>query len=449
MRGLFGVFNPREIQDTKNIIASRNERDLNYYASKPLPESFDVVIYSDSDFTGQSATQTVGNSNPRHPSNFKWYRVKSLAGHNDMLPEPSDSSGADRQANIQAFFQGYYPLNESPPNDSPLPKEGDVWSAILEGGNLVRLDKYIRGGETTLGSSIAEASSAINNSNNTTTVGQSTTRNATPAEIPADIEKDTKVIIYNSKGNKKQFTIVERPKMKKFMPPDTWDAQDIVATDKALMDLIKSGEGKYNAANLSEGAAPKVKMIYSFGHTAWIADGKISENKQDYPEQKILTDLTIAELKFLQGPRISDSERNLDLRSIAAAGAYQCMPATMTGGYYELAGLTDSDKFSPLNQDKIALILLYKKQRRLGEYLLGKNVSLDKAQDGLAGEWASIANSKGKSPYEGDGANKARTTGKHSYENVRKLLKAARDYNVANNRTSLEIIFTYVKGITK
>lgn len=183
MKGLFGVFNPREIQDTKNIIASRNERDLNYYASKPLPESFDVVIYSDSAEPGQTATSTTGNSNPRHPSNFKWYRVKSLAGHNDMLPEPSDSAGNVREANIQTFFQGYYPLNEA-----QLPQDGDVWSAILEGGNLVRLDKYIRGGESTKSSSAAatgetpsgEASSAINNSNNTTTLGQVPT-----TEIPA------------------------------------------------------------------------------------------------------------------------------------------------------------------------------------------------------------------------------------------------------------------------
>lgn len=167
MKGLFGIFNPRELQDTKNRIASRNERDLNDYASKPLPESFDVVIYSDSAETGQTATSTVGNSNTRHPSNFKWYRVKSLAGHNDMLPEPSDSSGVDREANIQVFFQGYYPLNET-----NHPKEGDVWSAILEGGNLVRLDKYIRDGEITRRASSNSKIKEVDNSNDKKTVGE-------------------------------------------------------------------------------------------------------------------------------------------------------------------------------------------------------------------------------------------------------------------------------------
>ena len=163
----------------------------------------------------------------------------------------------------------------------------------------------------------------------------------------------------------------------------------------------------------------------------------------------MVSKLTFNELEALQGPYVNDGKRNVDLRTIAAAGAYQCMPATIKGGYYQKAGLNGGDEFSPLNQDKVALILLYDKQKKLGEYLLGKNVSLDTAQDGLSGEWASIVSSKRKGIHDGDGANKAATTGKHSYDNVRKLLKAAREYNVANNRTSLEAIYAYVKGIKK
>lgn len=442
MKGLFGIFNPRELQDTKNRIASRNERDLNDYASKPLPESFDVVIYSDSAETGQTATSITGSSNPRHPSNFKWYRVKSLAGHNDMLPEPSDSSGADREANIQVFFQGYYyPLNET-----NHPKEGDVWSAILEGGNLVRLDKYIRDGEITRRSSNSGSSKKVDNSKDKKTVGQRLKRNLSTEELQLNLDAAAKASELNN--GKKKFIIISRPKTDAQMPRDTWDAQDIVPTDKALMNLIKSGEGKYNAANNTRGLKP-VEWIYSFGHTAYIADGKISQNKQDYPEQKLVSELTFKELEALQGPYVDDKNRNVDLRSIAAAGAYQCMPATIKGGYYQLAGLTENDLFSPLNQDKVALILLYNKQKKLGEYLLGKNVSLDVAQDGLSGEWASIVSSTRKGTHDGDGANTAATTGKHSYDNVRRLLREAREYNVANNRTSLETIYTYVRGIKK
>ena len=390
MKGLFGIFNPRELQDTKNRIASRNERDLNDYASKPLPESFDVVIYSDSAETGQTATSITGSSNPRHPSNFKWYRVKSLAGHNDMLPEPSDSSGADREANIQVFFQGYYyPLNET-----NHPKEGDVWSAILEGGNLVRLDKYIRDGEITRRASSNSKIKQVDNSNDKKTVG----------EFVGSNEENARPTLEQNQTN---------------------GPSKISDSDRELLKFISSGEGSYDAANNLYKKDGKFKFVFSIPKIAWVKKGKVTQNKQEQDQKKI-SELTIAEILRLQ-------QGSYPQRDLFAVGAYQIIPETLIGNYTK-AGLSTQDLFTPENQDKIGLSLIYLKRPELGKYLLGKTNNLDLAQTQFAAEWASIPKPDGKGYYETpEGFNKP--SKHHTVKKVRNALIKAREANIAAGRT--------------
>lgn len=389
MKGLFGIFNPRELQDTKNIIAARNERDLNDFASKPLPDSFDVVIYSDSAVTGQTATSTVGNSNPRHPSNFKWYRVKSLAGHNDMLPEPSDSSGVDREANIQTFYQAYYPLKET-----PLPKEGDVWSAILEGGNLVRLDKYIRDGEITRRTLNNSTIKQVDDSNDKKTVGEY-------------LDGDEELV---------------GPTLEQMQRNEPSKISD---SDRELLKFISSGEGSYDAANNLKKVDGKIKFVFSIPKIAWVKKGKVTNSKEE-PDQKKISELTIGEIMKLQ-------EGSYPERDLFAVGAYQIIPVTLIGNYAK-AGLSTQDVFTPENQDKIGLSLIYLKRAELGKYLLGKTSNLDLAQTQFAAEWASIPKPDGKGYYETpEGFNKP--SKHHTVKKVRDALIKAREANIAAGRT--------------
>lgn len=389
MKGLFGIFNPRELQDTKNIIAARNERDLNDFASKPLPDSFDVVIYSDSAATGQTATSTVGNSNPRHPSNFKWYRVKSLAGHNDMLPEPSDTSGVDREANIQSFYQAYYPLKES-----SHPKEGDVWSAILEGGNLVRLDKYIRDGEITRRTLNNSTIKQVDDSNDKKTVGEY-------------LDGDEELV---------------GPTLEQMQRNEPSKISD---SDRELLKFISSGEGSYDAANNLKKVDGKFKFVFSIPKIAWVKKGKVTNSKEE-PDQKKISELTIGEIMKLQ-------EGSYPERDLFAVGAYQIIPVTLIGNYAK-AGLSTQDVFTPENQDKIGLSLIYLKRAELGKYLLGKTSNLDLAQTQFAAEWASIPKPDGKGYYETpEGFNKP--SKHHTVKKVRDALIKAREANIAAGRT--------------
>jgi len=118
---------------------------------------------------------------------------------------------------------------------------------------------------------------------------------------------------------------------------------------------------------------------------------------------KRLSDMTIGEVLNWQ-----DSIDHLYMSE--AAGGYQILVDTLRG-IYAGAGLTLNDKFSPDNQDLLAVYLL--KQIGLSRYLRGETEPAEFANK-VATVWASFPNvsgpNKGRSVYAGDGLNKALVT---------------------------------------
>lgn len=100
---------------------------------------------------------------------------------------------------------------------------------------------------------------------------------------------------------------------------------------------------------------------------------------------------------------------------VFAAGAMQAIPTTLfgdnvdgKGGAYAALGLTPDTKFTPEVQHKVYGYLLDKKRPEVGAYIRGESTDQIKAIDGLAGEFASVADpNTGLSKHGAVGNNKA------------------------------------------
>lgn len=141
--------------------------------------------------------------------------------------------------------------------------------------------------------------------------------------------------------------------------------------------------------------------------------GLVSRSR--YPT-KPLTQMTIQEV--LDWQESIDASQNSE-----AAGFYQIMEDTLRGynndrtvgpgnPLYSRAGLSAGDLFSPINQDKMAIVLL--EGRGLTRFLNGE-LSREQFANNLANEWASLplvtGPNTGRSKYAGDSAgNRALTT---------------------------------------
>ena len=105
-----------------------------------------------------------------------------------------------------------------------------------------------------------------------------------------------------------------------------------------------------------------------------------------------------------------------------AVGRYQFLEDTLRGynndssvgpgnPLYTRAGLSESDLFSPINQDKMAVVLL--EGRGLSRFIDG-TLTREQFANNLASEWASLplvtGPNAGKSKYAGDGLNAALTS---------------------------------------
>jgi len=153
---------------------------------------------------------------------------------------------------------------------------------------------------------------------------------------------------------------------------------------KPLLDFIADHE--------SEGAARKQGI--SAYDVVW---GGIK--KADYPKPS-LTAMTIGQ--------VLDWQDSIDARyQSEAAGRYQIMEDTLRGLYAE-AGMTTSDKFDAMGQDRLARALL--RRRGLSKYLSGQ-ITSEAFANNLAMEWASLpivsGPKKGRSYYAGDGLNQS------------------------------------------
>lgn len=178
--------------------------------------------------------------------------------------------------------------------------------------------------------------------------------------------------------------------LKGSLPPMPGSAPKNPATAlKPLLDLIYKYEGGYNSYNR----------------------GRAGDSPGDYPGG--LVNRTIGEVINLQKQGRA-----------FAVGAPQFIPSTLKSAL-EGSGLKASDKFSPANQDKLAITLILGGSKRptLSKYLKGGNVSLDAAQDDLAYEWASMPGSGGSGKYNAIGGNKSAD---HLHARVRQLLANAR-----------------------
>ena len=182
---------------------------------------------------------------------------------------------------------------------------------------------------------------------------------------------------------------------------------------KGLLNFISSGEGGYNSMN--QGTKGD-RIVGSTGDSRTIVG-------------KSLTDMTLGEImkrqSFLMNPANGDQESNYGL---FAVGRYQIVPDTFPGAVSG-SGLSESDLFTPANQDKMGMYLIMKKRPYVGQYLKGQHNDVIGAMDALSDEFASIPDPRtGRSKY-GSG-NKAA----HTVEEVRAALERARSNQVSGTR---------------
>jgi hypothetical protein len=134
--------------------------------------------------------------------------------------------------------------------------------------------------------------------------------------------------------------------------------------------------------------------------------------RESYPQ---LTNMSISEVVNFQKQKLRDGRKS------AAVGAYQFLNPERAA---QLAGLPLNAKFTPANQDKMAVAYMIEgtKRPKLAAYLSGKSNDLNAAHLDIAQEWAALAGPSGRGVYDNDGRNKASI----SAERVRTALIAAR-----------------------
>lgn len=157
-----------------------------------------------------------------------------------------------------------------------------------------------------------------------------------------------------------------------------------------MIDRIILMAGRLTAET-ADALRPLLKLIYSGegGYTS-VNRGKAGDTPGGAPE---LVTLTLAQVKARQAAG-----------KWFAVGAPQFIPDTLEIAQTD-AGLSDSDLFSPENQDILAAALLIGSKRpKLAAYLKGKTSAIGSAQEELAYEWASLPLPNGKGAYDGDSA---------------------------------------------
>jgi len=129
--------------------------------------------------------------------------------------------------------------------------------------------------------------------------------------------------------------------------------------------------------------------------------------KSPYPKlKKVLSSYTIGEVKKFQSNSRSGSGQ------LFATGRYQIIPNTLKG-IVAKSGFTDTDKYSPTNQDRLAYQLLLNRSH-LKAFILGESennkTNLEKASLQMAQIWSSIG-----VPYAMKGGRKSQIQKNESY----------------------------------
>jgi len=160
---------------------------------------------------------------------------------------------------------------------------------------------------------------------------------------------------------------------------------------KGILGMIRSGEGSYTSMYPSE----------------------------SYPQ---LTNMTIQQVVNFQKQKLRDG------RASAAVGAYQFLSPELAA---RMAGLPLTAKFTPENQDKMAIAyMIGTKRPALAAYITGKSKDINAAHQDIANEWAALEGPSGRGAYDKDGYNKASIRS----ATVRKALMEARRAYLAGQR---------------
>jgi muramidase (phage lysozyme) len=148
---------------------------------------------------------------------------------------------------------------------------------------------------------------------------------------------------------------------------------------KGLLERIAKGEGTADEDARKRGL--KSGYDVSLGYGMYGGGPK-----------KALSDMTFAEVKEYQKKMLADPKNT---QNSSAVGKYQFISATLAETQKKL-GISDDAKFDAAAQDKMAMVLL--KRRGFDKVKSGNATQeqIDKFQEGLAAEWASIADPRTK-----------------------------------------------------
>lgn len=117
----------RQLLTAEDRLSDRAERAFKESVSTALPNQFSVIVYVD--YENPEGNQSMQNDTS---TGFGWCRVRSKAGHHDMLQDPATIKNKTRRlAEINAHHSAYYSLF-----GENMPQNGDVWSAEMEGATI-------------------------------------------------------------------------------------------------------------------------------------------------------------------------------------------------------------------------------------------------------------------------------------------------------------------------
>lgn len=342
---------------------------------------------------------------------FVYVIVRPLTPFGEILPDPAKSTDPDEIRTLIDLHGSIFVARADFQEDGYGVQYGEILNCYFEKGNISNSDfsglRFSKSSKKTMNSNYIPVSTELGEPQDGSPQGADWSQSQILGDYP---ESDPNS--YNS-----EFSTIS-------------------ATDRALLNLIKSGEGSYNAAN---NLRADTSFQFSIGKTAWVNPSGVVTDSKRHTDQKKISDLTIAEIMELQSGKPG-------VRKLFAVGAYQIIPRTMISIVNDLK-IDKNEVFTESLQDYLGLGLIYIKQNKfLGKYLLNKGQnSVELAQLGMAGEWASIPMANGKGYHEKPpsrehpkGFNKP---AKHiKPAQVQKLLQQARNYNIQNNITEFQTL---------
>lgn len=202
------------------------------------------------------------------------------------------------------------------------------------------------------------------------------------------------------------------------------DPSSISIGDKIKIPLIKRDNSSSDKTNndLNSALAELKRMISSSeGGYGSYNRGKSGDNPNPNVD---ITKLKIKDIMYRQSLPREDPNR------LFAVGKYQFIPVTLKEAIAnKKLGVTVEDIFSPQNQEKLFLHLLYKRSSLMA-YLSGKSDNLNAAVDDLAREFASLPLSSGVGNYDGDKAGNKAKGGMKRVQKIKAILQTIRDSGV-------------------